>query len=149
MARREPRLNAFRSSRVIIRPLCRRSATTVYQYVIKSSKRIETVEHRTPLHMDPDVVGGSGKVGWSWHMESKGSGGTGTVSCTLRSQSKSATVSFAIGWAQRTQHEMREIAAVLNHETGRSIIEIWDEALRLHRVRYETGRGTIDREEKT
>jgi hypothetical protein len=43
------------------------------------------------------TVGGRGKVGWSWHMESKGSGGTGTVTCTLRGQSKSATVSFAIG----------------------------------------------------
>jgi hypothetical protein len=43
------------------------------------------------------TVGGSGKVGWSWHMESKGSGGTGTVTCTLRGQSKSATANFSIG----------------------------------------------------
>ena len=42
------------------------------------------------------TVGGSGKVGWSWHMESKGSGGTGTVTCALRGQSKSATASFSI-----------------------------------------------------
>jgi hypothetical protein len=43
------------------------------------------------------TIGSSGKVGWSWHMESKGSGGTGTVTCTLRGQSKSATASFTIG----------------------------------------------------
>jgi hypothetical protein len=43
------------------------------------------------------TVGGSGKVGWSWHMESKGTGGTGTASCTYRGQSKSATASFSIG----------------------------------------------------
>jgi hypothetical protein len=42
------------------------------------------------------TVGGSGKVGWSWHMESKGSSGTGTVTCALRGQSKSATASFTI-----------------------------------------------------
>jgi hypothetical protein len=45
----------------------------------------------------PQTVGSSGKVGWSWHMESKGSGGTGTVNCTLRGQSKSATANFSIG----------------------------------------------------
>ena len=43
------------------------------------------------------TVGGSGKVGWSWHMESKGSGGTGTVTCTFHGVSKSATASFSIG----------------------------------------------------
>jgi hypothetical protein len=36
-----PRLNAFRSSRVIIRRLCRRSATTVYQYRYKVKQKIE------------------------------------------------------------------------------------------------------------
>ena len=41
------------------------------------------------------TIGGSGKVGWSWHMESKGSGGT--VTCTLRGQRKSATANFSIG----------------------------------------------------
>jgi hypothetical protein len=43
------------------------------------------------------TVGGSGRVGWSWHMESKGSGGTGTVNCRFRGQSKSATATFSIG----------------------------------------------------
>jgi hypothetical protein len=43
------------------------------------------------------TVGSSGKVGWSWHMESKGTGGSGTVTCTLQGQSKSATASFTIG----------------------------------------------------
>jgi hypothetical protein len=43
------------------------------------------------------TVRSSGKVGWSWHMESKGSGGNGTVTCTLRGQSKSATANFSIG----------------------------------------------------
>ena len=43
------------------------------------------------------TVGSGDKVGWSWHMESKGSGGTGTVTCTLRGQSKSATAHFTIG----------------------------------------------------
>jgi hypothetical protein len=38
---------------------------------------------------------------------------------------------------------------VLSHQSGRSIIEVWDEALRLHRVRYETERLFDDREEKT
>jgi hypothetical protein len=42
------------------------------------------------------TVGSSGKVGWSWHMESKGSGGTRTVTCTLQGQSKSATATFSI-----------------------------------------------------
>lgn len=43
------------------------------------------------------TVGASGRVGWSWHMESKGSGGTGTVTCTLGGESKSASASFSIG----------------------------------------------------
>jgi hypothetical protein len=43
------------------------------------------------------TVGGSGQVGWSWHMESKGSGGTGSVTCTFHGLSKSATASFSIG----------------------------------------------------
>jgi hypothetical protein len=42
------------------------------------------------------TVGSSGKVGWSWHMESKSSGGTGTVTCSLRGQSKSAQADFKI-----------------------------------------------------
>jgi hypothetical protein len=43
------------------------------------------------------TVGASGKVGWSWHMESKGSGGTGTVICTYQEQSRNASASFTIG----------------------------------------------------
>jgi hypothetical protein len=42
-------------------------------------------------------VGASGRVGWSWHMESKGTGGSGTVTCTLQGSTKSATASFTIG----------------------------------------------------
>jgi hypothetical protein len=47
--------------------------------------------------VDEQIVGGSGKVGWSWHMESKGSGGTGTVRCTYHGQTKSATADLTIG----------------------------------------------------
>jgi hypothetical protein len=43
------------------------------------------------------TVGSSGKVGWSWHMESKGTGGTGNVTCTLRGLSRSAAASLSIG----------------------------------------------------
>jgi hypothetical protein len=43
------------------------------------------------------TVGGSGTVGWQWHMESKGSSGTGTVTCSYKGASKSATASFIIG----------------------------------------------------
>jgi hypothetical protein len=54
---------------------------------------------RTPVSFSgsPQTVGTSGRVGWSWHMESKGSGGIGTVTCSLRGPSKSATASFTIG----------------------------------------------------
>jgi hypothetical protein len=50
--------------------------------------------------------------------------------------------------AERTQREVQEIAEVLSHQSGRSVIEVWDEALRLHRVRYETERLIDDRQEK-
>jgi hypothetical protein len=43
---------------------------------------------------------------------------------------------------------VQEIAEVLSRQSGRSIIDVWDEALRLHRVRYETERLIDDREEK-
>jgi hypothetical protein len=53
---------------------------------------------RVPLSFNgsSQTVGGSGKVGWSWRMESKGSSGTRTVTCTLRGQSKNATATFTI-----------------------------------------------------
>ena len=40
--------------------------------------------------------------------------------------------------AERTQREVQEIAEVLSHQTGRSIVDVWNDALKLHRVRYET-----------
>jgi hypothetical protein len=39
---------------------------------------------------------------------------------------------------ERIQAEVQEIANVLSRRTGRSIIEVWELALSLHRVRYET-----------
>ena len=50
--------------------------------------------------------------------------------------------------AERTQGEVQEIAEVLSRQSSRSIIEVWDDAVRLHRVRYETERLIDDREEK-
>jgi hypothetical protein len=50
--------------------------------------------------------------------------------------------------AEQTQREVQEIAEVLSRQSGHSIIEVWDEALRLHRVRYETERLVDDREAK-
>ena len=38
---------------------------------------------------------------------------------------------------ERIQAEVQEIAEVLSRQSGRSIEEVWNEALRLHRVRYE------------
>ena len=38
----------------------------------------------------------------------------------------------------RIQAEVQEIAEVLSRQSGRSIVEVWNEALSLHRVRYET-----------
>ncbi len=40
--------------------------------------------------------------------------------------------------AERAQREVQEIAEVLSRQSGRSVSEVWDEALTLHRVRYET-----------
>jgi hypothetical protein len=39
---------------------------------------------------------------------------------------------------ERIQSEVQEIAEVFSRQTGRSIVEVWNEALSLHRVRYET-----------
>jgi hypothetical protein len=40
--------------------------------------------------------------------------------------------------AARSQREVQEIAEVLSRQSGRPIVEVWNEALSLHRVRYET-----------
>jgi hypothetical protein len=37
---------------------------------------------------------------------------------------------------ERLQAEVQEIAEVLSRQTGRCIVEVWNEALTLHRVRY-------------
>jgi hypothetical protein len=50
--------------------------------------------------------------------------------------------------AERSQREVQEIAEVLSRQSGRSIVEVWNEALELHRVRYETEPLIDDREEK-
>jgi hypothetical protein len=39
---------------------------------------------------------------------------------------------------ERVQAELQEIAEVLSRRSGKTIIEVWQEALSLHRVRYET-----------
>jgi hypothetical protein len=36
------------------------------------------------------------------------------------------------------QEDVREIARVLARQQGKTPVEVWEEALRLHRVRYET-----------
>jgi hypothetical protein len=38
---------------------------------------------------------------------------------------------------ERIQGEVQEIADVLSRQSDRSIIEVWNEVLSLHRVRYE------------
>ena len=40
--------------------------------------------------------------------------------------------------ADRIQEEVDEIAEVLARQQGREIRDVWNEALTLHRVRYET-----------
>jgi len=64
-----------------------------------STASVQYSTGRTPVSFSgsAQTVGGSGRVGWSWHMESKGSGGTGAVTCSFRGQSKSVTASFSIG----------------------------------------------------
>jgi hypothetical protein len=51
--------------------------------------------------------------------------------------------------ADQTRREVQEIAEVLSRQSGRSIIDVWDEALQLHRVRYETERLNDDQKERT
>ena len=38
----------------------------------------------------------------------------------------------------RLQEEVEEIARVLARQQGKTHVEVWEEALSLHRVRYET-----------
>jgi predicted transcriptional regulator len=38
----------------------------------------------------------------------------------------------------RLQQEVQEIADVLARQSGKTTIQVWEEALSLHRVRYET-----------
>ncbi len=40
--------------------------------------------------------------------------------------------------AARIQEEVTEIAEVLARRQGKSVRDVWNEALSLHRVRYET-----------
>jgi hypothetical protein len=40
--------------------------------------------------------------------------------------------------AARLQEEVSEIAEVLARQQGKRVSEVWQEALTLHRVRYET-----------
>jgi hypothetical protein len=39
---------------------------------------------------------------------------------------------------ERIQAEVQEIAEVLSRRSGHTIVEVWSEALTLHRARYET-----------
>jgi hypothetical protein len=83
-------------------PVSYGSYPTLYAYTSPGAVCTASVVYstgRAPVSFSgsPQTVGGSGKVGWSWHMESKGSGGTGTVTCTLRGQNKSATADFTMG----------------------------------------------------
>jgi hypothetical protein len=83
-------------------PVSYASYPTLYAYGSPGAVRTASVVYstgRAPVSFSgsAQTIGGSGKVGWSWHMESRGSGGTGTVTCTLRGQNKSAAASFAIG----------------------------------------------------
>jgi hypothetical protein len=41
-------------------------------------------------------------------------------------------------YMERIQQEVQEVADVLSRQSGRTILEVWDEALSLHRVRYST-----------
>jgi hypothetical protein len=83
-------------------PVSYGSYPTLYAYSTPGTVCTANVVYstgRAPVSFNgsAQTVGSKGKVGWSWHMESKGSGGTGTVMCTLRGRSKSAMVTFSIG----------------------------------------------------
>ena len=47
------------------------------------------------FHGVPRLVGRSGVVQWTWHMESRGITGTALVSCTLGGQTRSAAATFS------------------------------------------------------
>jgi hypothetical protein len=49
--------------------------------------------------------------------------------------------------SERLQAEIAEIAEVLSRRSGKPIAVVWNEALGLHRVRYET-KVLTDKEEK-
>jgi len=53
---------------------------------------------RVPRSFDGGArtVGPSGRVGWTWSMESRGTGGTATVTCALRGRMGTATATFAV-----------------------------------------------------
>ena len=40
--------------------------------------------------------------------------------------------------SDRLQQEVQEIADVLARQSGKTPVQVWEEALSLHRVRYET-----------
>jgi hypothetical protein len=50
---------------------------------------------------------------------------------------------------ERIQADVQEFAEVLSRRSGRSIVEVWNEALSLHRARYETIQLIDDREDET
>jgi hypothetical protein len=66
--------------------------------VVRGIAKVLHPTGRAPMSFgdSAQTVRNSGKVGWSWHMESSGTSGTGTVTCSYRGQCKSATASFAI-----------------------------------------------------
>lgn len=82
-------------------PVSYGSYPTLYAYSSQGAVCTGSVVYstgRAPVSFSgaAQTVSGSRKVGWSWHMESRGSGGTGTVTCSLRGRSRSATANFAI-----------------------------------------------------
>jgi hypothetical protein len=48
---------------------------------------------------------------------------------------------------EQIQSEVQEIAVVLSRRSVKTIIEVWQEALSLHRIRYET-EVLVDPEER-
>jgi hypothetical protein len=90
------------SASVSPNPVSYGSYPTLYAYsspgaVCTASVLYSTGRAPVSFSGSAQTVDASGKVGWSWHMESKGSGGTGTVTCTLHGQSKGAVATFTIG----------------------------------------------------
>jgi hypothetical protein len=49
---------------------------------------------------------------------------------------------------ERLQQEVQEIAEVLSRRSGKPVRDVWQEALSLHRVRYETD-VLVDPEEES